>query len=201
MVNDYPDILSDAIGLGPIDWCSPLRSDNCAEYRDDAFLARLGVTELQHPLSRFWPKLGPQWDALGRAQSGPYILVEAKGNLPELLTSPSGAGTDSAKVIEAALDETARALGASPGTDWSKRFYQYANRLAHAYFLNERNHRPTQLVFLYFIGDAEVEGPESRREWEAAITVLHEALGIRGRVPKYVSDAFIDIRGSVPLVA
>ncbi len=172
MVNEHPDVLAAAIGSGPIDWCSPLTSDACAEYRDDAFLQRLGAPTLETPLSDFWPKLGPQW-----------------------------AGTDSAPMIQAALEETALALGASPGTDWSRRFYQYANRLAHAYFLNVRNHVPTRLVFLYFIGDPDVDGPQSRREWQAAIDVLHEALGVRGRIPKYVSDAFIDVRGALPVVA
>ena len=131
MVNDHPDVLDAAIGLGAIDWCSPLTSDDCAEYRDDAFLQRLGVPSLTKPLSDFWPRLGPQWDALGRAKGGPYVLLEAKGNLSELLSSPSGAGAESATRIQSALDDTARALGASPGTDWSRRFYQYANRLAH----------------------------------------------------------------------
>jgi hypothetical protein len=76
---------------------------------------------------------------------------------------------------------------------------QYANRLAHAYFLNRCNDIPTRLVFLYFVGDADVDGPLSRREWDAAIAVLHEALGIRGRVPDYVPDAFIDVRGAIPM--
>jgi hypothetical protein len=40
-----------------------------------------------------------------------------------------------------------------------------------------------------------MRGPETEREWKAAITVLHEALGLRGRIPPYVSDIFIDVRG------
>src|SRR5437763_51548 len=89
MANEHPNVLAAAIGSGPIDWCSPLTSDACAEYRDDAFLQRLGAPTLETPLSDFWPKLGPQWDGLGRAQGGPFVLLEAKANLPELLSSPS----------------------------------------------------------------------------------------------------------------
>ena len=200
MVNKHPDVLAEAIGLGSISWRSPLENDDYAEYRDGAFLERLGCSQLKLPLAEFWPNMGPQWDALGRTQAGELVLVEAKANLPELLSSPSGAGPDSATRIRVSLEETANAIGATPGTDWSSRFYQYANRLAHAHFLNHRNSIPTRLVFLYFIGDADVGGPESRREWEAAIVVLHEALGIRGRVPTYVSDAFIDVRGALPVV-
>lgn len=201
MVNEHPSVLAEAIGLGAIEWHSPLRSDECAEYRDDAFLRQLKVSSLQRPLADFWPQLGPQWDALGRAKSGSHVLLEAKANLPELFSSPCAAGEESTQRICSALRETAQALGARPGTNWSRRFYQYANRLAHAYFLNKCNDVPTRLVFLYFVGDADVDGPHSRREWEAAISVLHEALGIRGRVPKYVSDAFIDVRGVTPVVA
>jgi hypothetical protein len=40
-----------------------------------------------------------------------------------------------------------------------------------------------------------MNGPETERAWQAEIEVLNEALGIRGRIPSYVSDVFIDIRG------
>jgi hypothetical protein len=200
-VNAHPDVLNQAIGVGEITWCSPLVADDYAEYRDSAFLERVSCPPLRVPLSEFWPAMGPQWDALGRASSGDLVLVEAKANLPELMSSPSEAGATSAARINAALQETAKALGSIPGTDWSKRFYQYANRLAHSYFLNERNEQRTKLVFLYFIGDSDTDGPHTRREWEAAISVLQEALGIRGRMPSYVIDAFVDVRGKQPVVA
>ncbi len=38
-----------------------------------------------------------------------------------------------------------------------------------------------------------MNGPDTKPEWQAAIEVLHEALGIRGRVPPYVWDVFIDL--------
>lgn len=55
-----------------------------------------------------------------------------------------------------------------------------------------------RLSFVHFIGDADVNRPSDRREWEAALTVLHEALGLRGRIPRYVAEVFIDVRPSVP---
>ena len=76
-----------------------------------------------------------------------------------------------------------------------------ANRLAHAYWLQKLNDLPTRLVFLHFIGDSQMHGPETMASWEAAIEVVHEALGIRGRVPRYVQDAFIDVRPIPPVVA
>src|SRR5207247_1009581 len=75
-----------------------------------------------------------------------------------------------------------------------------ANRLAHAWFLAQVNELPVRLAFVHFIGDADMDGPFSQREWQAALTVLHEALGLRGRMPRYVAEIFIDVRPAVPAV-
>jgi hypothetical protein len=166
-----------------VEWRSPLADDGYAEYRDQAFLDRLGITPPKRRLEDFWPVGGPQWDALGRAASGEAIVVEAKAHVGELLSSPTQATDASAERIRLALSEAASALGASPGTDWSRLFYQYANRLAHAWFLAEANQIRVRLAFIHFVGDADMDGPATRREWEAALTVLHGALGLRGRMP------------------
>lgn len=194
-VNDESSVLDAAIGIGPIQWHSPLASDEYAEYRDSSFLDLLGIGLPRRSLSSFWPVRGPQWDALGRAESGEFVLVEAKAHVSEILTPRSQASASTLPLIRASLAETASGLSAAlPGAvDWSQKFYQYTNRLAHGYLLNELNGISTLLVFLYFIGDREMDGPSSPREWDAALAVLHEALGLRGRVPKYVKDAFIDV--------
>jgi hypothetical protein len=200
LVNDQANVLDAAIGLGPIDWQSPRANDEFAEYRDEAFLDRLNVKLPKVPLPKFWPARGPQWDALGRAQSGEVILVEAKAHVSEMVSSGSQASPDSLTKIRKALAATSSALHAKPGLDWAVRFYQYTNRLAHAHLLHTLNGIHTRLVFVYFIGDPDLDGPTSRREWEAAIKVLHAALGITGRVPNYVADVFIDIRTPIPTV-
>lgn len=192
-VNHDPLALDAAIGVGPIKWLSPLSSDDFAEYRDKAFLDRLGITLPRRPLDSFWPSRGPQWDALGRADSGECVLVEAKAHIAEVFSPKTAASEASAQVIRHALAETTAGLGALPGLDWSLRFYQYANRLAHAYLLQQLNDVPTILVFLYFVGDKDMNGPASRAEWEGAIQVLHEALGMRGRLRNYVRDAFLAV--------
>jgi hypothetical protein len=121
-------------------------------------------------------------------------------HVPELLSPPTKASGKSAELIRRSLSEASDGLHASPGTDWSQRFYQYGNRLAHAWFLTHVNGLPVRLAFIHFIGDVDMDGPSSRREWEAALTVLHEALGLRGRMPRYVAEIFIDVRPSVPTV-
>ena len=62
-VNEHPDVLNAAIGLGEVEWLSPLGSDEYAEYRDGSFLERCGVKHLSSDLEAFWPQRGPQWDA------------------------------------------------------------------------------------------------------------------------------------------
>lgn len=202
MVNTHPRVLNAAISLGPIDWRSPLATDEFAEYRDTAFLDKLDVKLPKVPLDSFWPARGPQWDALGRAKSGAVVLLEAKAHIAEIMSPGSKAGQRSSQeLIRKALDSTARALHAKLGLDWTKRFYQYTNRLAHAYLFQELNEVRTRLVFVYFLNDSDFpDGPTSRREWEAAVRVLHEALGITGHVPNYVKDVFIDVRPPVPKV-
>lgn len=116
-----------------IDWLSPLRSDGFAEYRDDAFLMRLGLSHLADELRSFWPKRGPQWDALGRTDSGQVLLVEAKAHIAEFCSPSSDASAQSLLLIRSSLEATASDLGVSAddAEQWHRRFYQYTNRLAH----------------------------------------------------------------------
>lgn len=82
-----------------------------------------------------------------------------------------------------------------PTCDWTSTFYQYANRLAHLYYLREINQLPAWLVFVYFTGDEEMKGPRSEAEWRAALTVLHAALGLRrGGLMRYVVDVFPSVQ-------
>lgn len=192
-VNCAPHLLDQQIGVGPIDWRSPLVSDHYAEYRDRAFLERLEITLAKRPLEMFWPKGGPQWDALGRAESGEIVLVEAKAHLNELYSPASVASEGSLARIQLALREAASGLGVAERFDWSKQFYQYANRLAHAYFLSVLNGVPVRLVFVYFIGDVDLSGPSSWADWETAISTVHAALGL-STIPPFVVDVFIDVR-------
>lgn len=180
-----------------ISWVSPLEDDEYAEYRDESFLKRLG-TELpleKRILSDFWPKLGPQWDALGKVGNKEYLLVEAKANIPELVSSGTKAGPKSRELIERSLMETKRYLGVDPEIPWSDRLYQYSNRIAHLYLLRILNNVPARLVFVYFTGDRDVDGPTTEAEWKAAITVAKTMLGLGKRhgLSKYMTDVFIDV--------
>lgn len=161
-----------------IDWRSPREDDAYAEYRDADFLSVVGLDRLRSDLQAFWPNMGPQWDALGVASDGKVILVEAKAHAREM-ASTCGAGPDSLKLIARALDATKHRYGAPADRDWLRGYYQYANRLAHLQFLRDRN-VDAHLVFMYFLGDTDMRGPDSKEEWASAIDDCHIALGIAG---------------------
>ncbi len=50
LVNDSPELFDQRIGLGRIDWRSPLRADDFAEYRDQDFLNLLSIELPARPL-------------------------------------------------------------------------------------------------------------------------------------------------------
>lgn len=176
-------------------WVSPLASDEYAEYRDNDFLDKLGLLEkVSYKLSDFWPKNGPQWDALGKTADRVFI-VEAKANIPELVSTPSGAGHVSKLIIEDSFSELKEYLNVTDQVDWTGKFYQYANRLAHLYFLRVRNGIPAYLLFVYFINDQSVEGPSTKGKWEGAIETMEKYMCVpkRHKMRKYIRDIFVDV--------
>ena len=203
LVNQRSDLLNRLVRencrLEPdeaIEWVSPLADDQYAEYGDDAFLRRLGVELGRWPLREFWPRLGPQWDALGHTDGGAVFLVEAKANIPEFVSPASGAKSPtSIALIDDSLKEVQRFLRVDTKIDWSGKLYQYANRIAHLYLLRKLNRLPAYLLFIYFIGDEDVDGPQTAGEWKAAIEVAERVLGLpaRHRLSDYVADIFVHV--------
>ena len=192
LVNDYPEylnclILSNSPSLRTYaathpKWVSPLASDNYAEYQDKQFLEAIGFPKLSHKLADFWPQRGPVWDALatveGKSGSRGVILLEAKSHIGELANTGCGASGKSLEKIKSTLTTVKRELKVKQKADWLGEYYQYANRLAHLYFLTIVGQVPTWMVFLYFVGDVEQKGPSTVVEWTASLDKMQEALGL-----------------------
>ena len=186
-------------GLGSVEWLSPLAGDEYAEYRDDEFLRLLSLQLPHRSLRSFWPNRGPRWDGLARSAAGSVLLIEAKANLPELVSSGSRASPPSAVRISHAMLEAKPSFGAPASADWTSTYYQYANRLAHLHLLRACNYLDAYLVSLYFTGASDVHGPTTREEWLAPIAAVHHALQLgNGPLSPFVLDAFVDVAHLLP---
>lgn len=188
-----PELLDEALcRAGAIEdgdavhWMSPLESDRYSEYRDEEALRRLGITELvNRPLSKFWPRRGPVWDALGKSRHGRLILVEVKAHIPEAASPACKASEPSLAIIRQSMTEARGYYTPRSTADWSGSLYQYANRLAFQYLLAEVNGLPSRLIFLYFLNAADVGGPESEAEWRGAERLVHALLGLPADLKKH----------------
>jgi hypothetical protein len=201
VVNRCPDVLSkpvvDAIGAGKeqsIEWLSPKADDDYSEYRDQDFLDLLGIKLTKTSLNDFWPKQGPQWDALGRIEDKAYFLVEAKAHVSEIISSSQARSAKSKALINKSLAETRKYLKLNPDIDLSKGFYQYSNRLAHLYLLRKLNNIPAYLVFVYFTNE-HTHIPTTRDEWKGALQSMYAILGThKHKLSQHVIDVFIDVK-------
>jgi hypothetical protein len=201
LINKKPVILEkmliDKIGK-PVNiiWKSPLESDQYAEYRDQEFINILGLkNKIKQPLNEFWPNCGPLWDALG-LDKNTYYIVEAKANIPEIVTPGTCADAGSKAKIVNAFSKVKKYLGINNNVDWSDTFYQYANRIAHLYYLRVLNGIDAHLINIYFINDDSVDGPHCTEEWYGAIKVIKQYLGIpkKNKLDKFIHEVFVDVK-------
>jgi hypothetical protein len=202
-VNRAPEIINTPLRVSaglpqatPIEWVSPLASENFVEYSEERTFDRLGVRLAKRPLNDFWPTGGPRWDGLARTATGDVFLVEAKAHIGEMVSGRSRASQPALEKITESLRAVQREI--APGADevdWAGTFYQYANRLAHLHLLRVQNEVPAHLVFVYFLNAVDVNGPSERAEYEGATKVIEHYLGIRNsRLSRYVHKLFIDVR-------
>jgi len=174
LINKYPKILNEELNSklnfdsSSIEWVSPKEEDEYAEYRDKAFLNVLGLGAYQNKLKEFWSKSGPQWDALGKLGSKQYLLLEAKANIPEIVSSCQAKNPKSLEKIDSSIRKTKDFLGVKDGSGWTQGYYQYSNRLCHLFFLREMCGLDAYLIFLYFCND-KTHISTSKEEWKIAL--------------------------------
>jgi hypothetical protein len=132
----------------------------------------------------------------GLRRKGTPLFIEAKAHIPEAASPATKASSaESLDLIDRSLGEARRFYAPRATASWSNLFYQYANRLAHQYFLRQVNNVSSTLVFLYFVNADDMLGPMSEEEWHGAVRLIHAVLGLRKDLRSYgVFDAFLDAR-------
>jgi hypothetical protein len=181
-------------------WVSPLATKEFKELRDDEFLRALDLDKYIGDLREFWPEGGPSWDALGRLEGDAgegIVLVEAKSHILELKSQCQAEDLESRGKIAKAFAETKEWLNVEQSSDWTKPYYQSANRLALLYFFRKRAIE-AWLVNVYFLNDPHFKNPASprtREEWNPPIEDVAKALGFPGKDIPYTGKLFLEASG------
>lgn len=200
-INRKPELLLGALQRSgaitrrtSITWQSPLEEEGFREYRDGTALAKAAARP-KIPLHSYWPARGPRWDAIGITSDRSPLFLEAKAHIAEAASAGTKASPDSRRLIDSSLIKARRFYAPRATADWGNLFYQYANRLAHHYFLKQLNGVPSILVFLYFLNADDMLGPVSEQEWHGAIRLIHAVLGLPNELrSQSVFDVFLDTR-------
>lgn len=148
-----------------------------------------------------WPQRGTvmNWDLVGYTIQNnikTWILVEAKAHLDELENYCKATSSISIEKIKTALSNAAKNNGIviSDEKPWTKRFYQFANRI-YVLDLLKRNGVNAKLINLYFIGDMiskNRKSPKSKNEWQSKIREMEDYLSVN-TYDLEVYELFLDI--------
>ena len=180
-----------------LEWLSPLKDDDYAEYVDQDFINRLDInSQIIKPLKEFWPNGGANWDGLAK-DNETIFLIEAKAHISEQMIDSTGATSmESINLIKKSLGETKSFLDVKSDVSWCKdNYYQYANRIAYLYYLREINKIDAHLLFIYFLNDKTVtEKAETKEDWEKAINEVYKKLELEksNKFSDYIHHIFID---------
>lgn len=202
LANQHQDILNHELSkilnkTIKLEWLSPLKDDDYAEYVDQDFINRLDInSRIIKPLNDFWPNGGANWDGLAK-DNETFFLIEAKAHISEQMIESTGATSiESINLIKKSLEETKAFLDVKSDVSWCKEnYYQYANRIAHLYYLREINKIDAHLLFIYFLNDKTVTGKsETKEDWKQAINDVYKKLELEknNKLSDFIHNIFID---------
>jgi len=201
LVNQRPELIDRELRAGAklapgtkITWHSPLANDGYREHFGAAVREHLGL-DPSMPLREFWPKRGPQWDAIAQASTGDVFLVEAKAHVGEMQSGGMRArDAASRETIRRSLGAVQRELAPHSTVDaWTGPFYQFANRIAHLHFWRGGDKNRVHLVLLHFINDSS-HHPTTREAFESRHAEIEHALGLgTHRLSPFIHKLFIDV--------
>lgn len=205
----FDKMIISSIGKGSfISWLDFRFSDQDSYDRELKGLEFLSqFKNLQQKWAAFWPQSGnvQNWDGIGwlynldeHDNSPELILLEAKAHLDELKSDcKAEVGGKGYRTIVNAMRQVQNALGIFNSGDWLKNYYQYANRIAALWFLNE-NGIPARFASVYFIGDDHKgkDCPQNKSEWDIALRKQDQYLGIDREHPlkDRIHKVFLSVR-------
>jgi len=182
------------------------RSSLDKEYTGIEFLKDLvNYKTLEENWEEYWPKRSQSWDGIIlnlNQTSWQYILVEAKARLDELVSDTHAEDEQSIVKISRAFDSTKKRFDISTPNDWSKCYYQAANRLAFINFLLE-NGIKASLLNIYFNNGwikrdsdgtriIENKSVQNESEWRKKINEQYGYLGFNNNAKKYIHEVFLE---------
>jgi hypothetical protein len=190
-------MLAHAAAADPV-WLSPLADEGYEEYWNERFLERLDLLdEHLESFRAFWPfkpwangKVNPRgtphWDALARvplASGRPgAIMIEAKAHRGELMkpNDRSKADDQSLAKIRTSFAEVRGFYEIDDAVPaWETRYYQFCNRLAHLWWMNERAEVPTWLVYVLIVDDPAWRDGMTAPQWNDAFEMIRREVGLR----------------------
>ncbi len=180
--NDFNEKIKEATGLaGDIRWLDFGYNGPC----DKELLNLDFIPELKDEWKAYWAcgNGGIHWDAVGVAEDGTYILVEAKAHLAEMKSSVGGgkkAKENNDKRIADFLQKYS--IPSTPDT-WNQGYYQLANRLVVTDFLISRGYKAKILYVLFENGfeyNRDTSDSATADEWNAEMANELSAMGIHG---------------------
>ena len=147
-----------ATGASSISWLDFHFSGNAPWFdREFKGLEFIQNNEVLNEWKSFWPQTGnvQNWDAVGKIQIEDrenWLLLEAKSYIGESKTDCKASPRGGLPLIEEAFKKTKQFLRVPYEADWKHNIYQYCNRLATLYFLNQQG-ISAHLLFIFFTGD------------------------------------------------
>ncbi|MFA5297647.1 MAG: hypothetical protein WC389_05500 [Lutibacter sp.] len=178
------------------------------EFKGITFLKdRADYPMLQRKWESFWPQKGnsQNWDAVF-VHKDEYVLIEAKAHMNEVRTNSNATNKESIRLIQNAFILTKEQFEIKSTNDWSKKYYQLANRLAFLKFMIDNNIK-AHLLNIYFLNGYTKRSYENRKtiledknvlsqiEWQKTINKQYEYLGIKeSEIKNYITSIFVNCK-------
>ena len=135
--------LENKLGVNSLEWISPLENESYDEYKLTEEKLKKKIPSLKDVDFSFWPKNGPEWDAIALSEDGSELyLFEAKSYEKEMLSNMRATSDESIEKIRKSMRKVCEDVYKNKydSSLWEKEYYQIGNRLTFLYNMNHEMH-------------------------------------------------------------